>query len=138
MTKHIASVHEGDPVEATGSANYFSTEAKTIEDHGTNKMAMADKNVSLKAQFTCYVCQRPFKRKDNIKSHLWTSHREGEEINKKFPCNFCDGKFDRKSILLTHIKGVHTRLKDQSCPKCGFVTAYKQDLKRHMIQHRKK
>ena len=52
----------------------------------------------------CNLCNaKPFKRKDNLKSHIDTVHKG----IKKFPCDYCSAGFVRKKHLDAHIASVH-------------------------------
>ena len=40
--------------------------------------------------------------------------------------------------LLSHIKGVHDKIKDHRCDQCSFETSYRNNLHRHkMLNHKR-
>merc|ERR1712223_2256481 len=53
-----------------------------------------------------------------------------------YKCNECPGNkaFKYPGKLEVHIKAVHMKLKEFSCPNCSFETAYSFELSRHQRQ----
>ena len=48
---------------------------------------------------------------------------------KEKTCPHCDFTTSAKQTLLAHIKAAHEKVKDHKCPKCDYVSSWKGYLK---------
>ena len=83
--------------------------------------------------FKCDICQY----KTNVfrhlqmhlaKAHLKDENKEFKTGNKKFKCDQCP--YNGKD-LKRHIKGVHDKIKDHICGRCGYAASRKHHLDSH-------
>lgn len=52
-------------------------------------------------------------------------------MNKKIVCHICDHVFSRKCAWRVHMRHVHEKIKEKSCPKCNKKFARNYHLQRH-------
>ncbi|XP_037024767.1 zinc finger protein 62 homolog isoform X8 [Bradysia coprophila] len=64
---------------------------------------------------TCQICNRQFKTKDNLRSHM-----DSHNPKKLFSCDHCDKTFNNLRGLKSHI-GVHTGQRPFSCGICSMT-----------------
>ena len=77
----------------------------------------------------CYICQKVFSQKSNLKVHISSIH----EGKKPFKCSICDYKCSQKGHLYKHISSVHEVIKPFKCPICGFKFSLKRYWTRHIV-----
>ena len=82
-------------------------------------------------KYSCDICQKQFKRKDNLKRHE-NSKKPCKPIE-SFPCTICE-----KELLTRHVKNVHCKPKKSfPCNNCEKVFNYRRLLTTHMKSHKK-
>jgi len=64
---------------------------------------------------TCQICNRQFKTKDNLRSHM-----DSHNPKKIFSCDHCDKTFNNLRGLKSHV-GVHTGIRPFSCGICSMT-----------------
>ena len=87
------------------------------------------RNIDPSRPYSCEYCQKTFKEKKNMKSHMWLHTGE-----RPFKCDVCEKSFTYKHHLASH-KLLHTGEKPFSCDVCGKTFTQKSNLKSH-IRHR--
>ena len=111
--------------------------------------------------FECYICEKKFSRKDELKRHTDSVHKKKKphqcpicyktfsqkceikqhtdsvhEKKKPHKCSICDKTFARKYELKSHTEIVHEKKKPYMCSFCDFKCSKKGNLKQHMwIKH---
>lgn len=82
---------------------------------------------------SCTECEKIYKSKQGLETHLWTSH----DINtggkfKLLQCEHADCKFTAKlkTVLTNHVKNVHSEAK-HICPTCKKTYASSGSLYKH-------
>ena len=70
----------------------------------------------------CNACESKFTRKDSLKTHQDTLHKEI-----KFKCNECNNQFSKKGHLKTHQNSEHGGINE---------CAYQANQKGHLITHK--
>ena len=71
----------------------------------------------------CIVCDKNFKSKGILKTHMNTMH-DGKK-RKPFKCTICDVHLSRKAHLQLHVSVVHDGKKPHSCIVCCNTLAQK-------------
>ena len=67
-------------------------------------------------EFNCAFCDKVFKDKSRLDSHVTSFHTDASEKKK---CAMCDYRYHHERNLISHIDRVHRGLKDtQECPIC--------------------
>ena len=79
--------------------------------------------------FTCKLCQKVFKSKQNLAVH---GKKHADE--KVFQCAFCVKRFVRKTELIMHER-VHTGERPYTCKYCGKAFAQSTNLQDHERTH---
>ena len=69
-------------------------------EHGKNKL-------------NCKICNKLFKAKQYLLSHISTFHEGKKEVK----CDFCDREFPRKDYLKEHVEVEH-EFRNYNCEKC--------------------
>ena len=109
--------------------------------------------------FTCSQCRYTTDRKNNLKRHVGTMHKEASKIleccdiifrskaslrehvrmyhRHGYECRFCSRTFCRKALLKRHLT-VHNGRKDFVCSVCDYATSHKSNLERHRKVHCRK
>ncbi|KAJ3821833.1 hypothetical protein F5880DRAFT_761444 [Lentinula raphanica] len=88
---------------------------------------------TLKDRTICERCGVRVPRPCDLYRHT-QRHLKGEErALRSFSCPYpdCEFKSLQKSNMDTHIRSVHTRIKNQKCPNCTYATADPGSLTRH-------
>ncbi|KAI8071654.1 hypothetical protein BC940DRAFT_293369 [Gongronella butleri] len=84
-----------------------------------------------KGQYLCPLCNRTFRRRYNLGTHLRTHNRERV---KPYPCNMCNKAFDRKHDCERHISTVHMGERLFRCAPCKAAFSRRDALHRHHLQ----
>ena len=79
-------------------------------------------------RYICDFCDRVFKHKKNMQSHINQVH----EQNKSFQCSICNKEYTDKNSLKRHTKS-HTG-QGYECWECPATFVRRRDLKRHEKQ----
>ena len=85
-----------------------------------------------KKNLKCEVCEKKFKRKDNLKRHTLT-HTKG----KAHECDICKKKFYTKTNLVNHFR-IHLGEKPYGCAECGKWFTQASNRNRHIETFHKK
>ena len=72
--------------------------------------AIANNLITTKA-FKCLICERVFKKKQNVRSHIEAVHIK----NKILVCDICDKGYQRKPYLRRHIEKYHIQHPERLC-----------------------
>ena len=67
------------------------------------KMTAIKEEEQSTSSFACTICNKTFKRKDNMKEHKMRHMKE-----KRFPCSDCKKSFTTKRELNNHVFSIHT------------------------------
>ncbi|KAJ4490219.1 hypothetical protein J3R30DRAFT_48510 [Lentinula aciculospora] len=88
---------------------------------------------TLKDPTACEFCGARVARPCDLQRHMQKHLRGEERASRSFSCPYanCGFKSLQKSNTDTHIRSVHTKIKDQECPNCEFATADPGSLTRH-------
>ncbi|KAL7303929.1 hypothetical protein TKK_0004047 [Trichogramma kaykai] len=78
--------------------------------------------------FKCDICDKSFKQKSNLTSHIHAVH----DRIKPFECEICHKSFPARSHLKRHIMGVHKRIKRSECEICHKSFSDKGYFKTHL------
>ena len=78
------------------------------------------------ATFQCSQCEKSFKDKQILRSHIQSIH---DGIT--YPCRKCNYYATKKELLKRHDEIVHVGRRYE-CPDCGIMFAYKDYLSKHM------
>ena len=116
---HLSLVHGKKFDTKTEAKGDFSEpdldEDTTSKDQGENN------------SYQCEICQRCFKVKGNLKTHVASVH----EGKKPFKCEICDKSFPLKGEMKKHITSVHEGMKAFKCDICDKSFSMKGNLKTH-------
>ena len=93
-------------------------------------------NTDLKAElakpFKCENCHRSFSRKDNLKTHIDSTH--SGLMKTKYSCKICSETFSRSYNLKIHTASKHsTHQASFKCQICDKTFTKKGNLKQHNI-----
>lgn len=99
---------------------------RNIDSHN-QVMSAASNSVGL---HRCDVCQRTFKNKYILNSHL-NSH------TKPFSCSLCNKHFSRSFDLKRHWR-LHTGEKPFSCSLCDYTATFHSAMRFHMLKKHKR
>lgn len=80
----------------------------------------------------CSECSFLCSRKDALKSHIKTIHRERE---KSILCSHCQKTFYNSSQLNIHIKSVHQNIRNHLCQYCGKGFFTHKEMTMHVQRH---
>ena len=70
----------------------------------------------------CNVCNKIFRRKNQLNFHLKNYHQEGQ---RKYKCDSCEKTFNESRSLKNHFKKLHEEQNLCKCDSCGksFTTS---------------
>ena len=77
--------------------------------------------------YKCQLCDRRFKRKENLKQH-----QNLAACVKSHTCKICHKSFTRNMDLQRHNKTVHNKEKDVECKTCKQMFTRKDSMLRHV------
>ena len=66
-------------------------------------------------QQTCNVCNRIFRKKDQLNLHITNYHLEGP---RNFKCDYCEKLFTKSRYLENHINTFHEEQRNYNCDSC--------------------
>lgn len=106
--------------------------------------------------FRCPQCHYTTDRRNNLKRHILTMHKESSKMLEccgivfstkaslrqhamvfhynGYTCYYCGRRFCRKALLKRHLS-VHNGQKDFICTVCDYATSHKSNLERHRKIH---
>ena len=76
-------------------------------------------------------CQSVFNLELGLKRHVKNVHM-GKGREKNHECQYCPSTFKTPAKKIAHEKMIHLGIKDVSCDICGYKTASKEQLKKHI------
>ena len=111
--------------------------------------------------FSCEMCGILYGSLKQLKSHMWSKHKKGEEkfqcsecekqfihqyelnkhkfkhIEASFMCEFCEQKFKRRAALVRHYEQIHKQTSRPllKCPECDATFSQQYHLTRHLSSH---
>ncbi|ORX45082.1 hypothetical protein DM01DRAFT_1340165 [Hesseltinella vesiculosa] len=91
------------------------------------KLARLDEN----QQYVCPLCDRTFRRRYNLGTHIRTHNKERL---RPYPCDMCPKTFDRKHDCARHISTVHMGERAFRCGPCKVAFSRRDALHRHQLQ----
>lgn len=153
LQRHIKSVHakQKEIIQCLHEScvKYFDTEARM-------KLHYNEIHSEKERDFCCEVCQKPFRRKTQLKQHIFSEHTgrypySCDKCGKGFllmsrlkrhlkshetrQCEHCDATFDKWSLLLAHKNKEHQN-SDLKCPICNKEFHSMRVLKKHTETHK--
>ncbi|XP_075988363.1 uncharacterized protein LOC142984545 [Anticarsia gemmatalis] len=157
--KHIAT-HKTTEFRCHGCNTCLSTAEELTEHSNTYNRNLKARNIPVEAKdgLTCLICNKDFKTKMSLNTHLLThTDRKRDHtcdicgkcfLNKQtlaghfmfhnnerpFSCEICNASFRRKNQLKVHI-GVHSGEKPFACEQCGRRFRLQDQLNSHRIIH---
>ena len=102
---------------------------KLMSDENMNNNNNKNNNIDLTRPYSCEYCEKTFKEKGNMKSHMRVHTGE-----RPFKCDVCKKSFGQRHHLVNH-KLLHTGEKPFSCDICGKTFRSKSNLKVHVRDH---
>ncbi|KAM4728871.1 uncharacterized protein FYW61_011698 isoform 2-T2 [Anableps anableps] len=118
-----SSLEFGQKEEVTGSSNSCGTD----DSHLSLKSDQIFH--SRKKLHFCSICEKSFRHKGNLLSHMRTHTGE-----KPYPCSECGKSFTQRGSLTKHKKR-HTEEKLHSCTECGKWFYQRASLLQHVRTH---
>lgn len=101
----------------------------TAFEVGDGKLSAASPK-QLPSSVLCELCDRTFKGRSQLASHMKTHRRP-------LHCEICSIRFTSQGTLLWHQRFVHATQKyNHTCEVCGETLRLKQDLMSHYMTHR--
>ncbi|KAG7172889.1 serine-rich adhesin for platelets-like [Homarus americanus] len=129
LTLHLWNEHEIGTVAKCQLCDFSSPLHSSLVQHA-NSHITKDCN-------TCAVCNKKFKTRATVKTHLRV-HR-GEEV--MYKCECCPVMYSQKFNLIKHLASKHQRdaegrplTQSLSCPECAFTTLADYKLKAHTVR----
>lgn len=111
----------------------ISVESHPTTDSMPSHIVVNDKCSNNKLTYTCKLCQKTFKSKNNRKYHLYCD----PDIPKPFPCSDCNKRFVTASHLEYHRK-IHLDSNIFQCKFCDKRYLREISLKKHERKHKSK
>lgn len=109
-------------IESNNSENKHSLELENMEPYSSeSKKKRLTSRVKLKKSLVCHVCNRNFKFKCNLKTHIMSHTGEkprSHSTKNGFICKYCNQHFSFKSNLLRH-EMCHTGERRHNCTICN-------------------
>ena len=125
MTEEVKEVNS-KLADVENELNHVKEELKLLKDKET--VETTEEN-----NFNCQICDETFTTKQNLKSHMRSTHSDTTKIK----CKFCDNVFEKNSDLENHIKRNHDSMEKFDCNKCDKKFALKWRLRKHQEIHEK-
>ena len=90
--------------------------------------------------YCCQECGKAYSRKDVLRKHVRTKHRNNEsEESLMLKCTACEKTYGRKDCLRKHFKRNHVDVAKKyetfACNQCDKTFSSRDKLTRHKIQH---
>lgn len=90
--------------------------------------------------YCCQECGKAYSRKDVLRKHVKTKHRNNEsEESLMLKCTACEKTYGRKDCLRKHFKRHHIDVAKKyetfACNQCDKTFSSRDKLTRHKIQH---
>ena len=99
MTEEVKEVNS-KLADVENELNHVKEELKLLKDKET--VETTEEN-----NFNCQICDETFTTKQNLKSHMRSTHSDTTKIK----CKFCDDVFEKNLILKTTLKEIMIRWK---------------------------
>ncbi|XP_061727250.1 zinc finger protein 675-like isoform X2 [Cydia pomonella] len=80
----------------------------------------------------CQPCNKHFRNKTCLKTHLNTSSKHAGENDKKFVCSECDARFFMERQLKDHVEWTHLKNNKHKCDECNKVYKSSTALRYHI------
>lgn len=86
-------------------------------------------HLNVRLQKHCPHCDYQTYSVNMLKEHIGRAHMREQDW--EFSCPFCEKKFIMKCKMDDHIKGVHQKIRDVPCPKCGMCFRNNKQMEVH-------
>ena len=83
----------------------------------------------LEYQFTCELCNKRFKRKENAKRHEKLGSCEKNEVTS---CHKCEMSFNRIADLRRHEETLHRKAMNVKCLRCSKLFTRRDNMLKHL------
>ncbi|KAL8604001.1 hypothetical protein ACOMHN_039045 [Nucella lapillus] len=127
---HVQSVHKFDKNHAAAAnpdQSFFSD--KDLGGSEGDERGQDDSQGFSKL-IRCYVCEKPFRLRQELGRHVLTDH--GEKEMRLFECSLCGRMFKRGHYIRIHFKLCHDdSFSSHQCPQCGKKFPVLYQLTRH-------
>ncbi len=125
LTKHIIKLRsKGHKFECDHCGKEYPTAAS---------LASHVKRVHIHQGFSCSICEKVYRCRDDFKRHMAQKH-EGKKIELK--CKFCDKTFGSRSGVRRHTDIIHRNLRHK-CDICQDEYVCKRSLNDHIAREHK-
>ena len=109
----------------------------TFETVYTSALKVHMKSIHLNLRpHQCDKCDRTFRSKYFLQSHLTLVHANKKERN--FQCNVCSKSFSLKGNMIAHVKRIHENEKNKECTHCLAKFKSNTELEHHLFTHTSK
>lgn len=95
--------------------------------HGVGKSYKRDPSAPLES---CPFCEKAFRSKTYLLGHIARDHSKTAKV---FECQECEFRSYHRKALLSHVKGIHMKLKHK-CEVCEAELSSKFGLAKHVQQ----
>ncbi|XP_073811816.1 uncharacterized protein [Musca autumnalis] len=110
--------------------------------HGTKSSEEVSKPLpSENKPYTCDVCERGYRRRDDLSRHIRRKHKNSKEKPAKakkceecFLCPYCGQSYNSKKMLDSHLL-IHTGERPYPCGICDKSFKRVKDMKTHQLIH---